>query len=59
VFFALRWLNAVITPFLIGAILAYSARRWSMRAAPARSALAATTIVVLLFGLVISPFSWS
>ena len=54
VFFALRWLDAVLTPFLIGAILAYlgtplvdaAQRRGVPRAL-------ATTITVLLFGLVL------
>ncbi len=54
VIFALRWLESVLTPFLIGAILAYlgtplvnAAERRGMP----RSL--ATTIVVLLFGLVL------
>jgi len=54
VFFALRWLNAVITPFLVGAILAYlgtplvdaAERRKFPRGL-------ATTFVVLLFGLIL------
>jgi len=54
VFFALRWLNSVITPFLIGAILAYLGTPLvdaAQRRRVPRSL--ATTIVVLLFGLVI------
>ncbi len=54
VFFALRWLNSVITPFLIGAILAYLGTPLvdaAQRRRVPRSI--ATTIVVLLFGLVI------
>ncbi len=54
VIFALRWLETVLTPFLIGAILAYlgtplvdAAQR---RGVPRGIA---TTIVVLLFGLVL------
>jgi predicted PurR-regulated permease PerM len=55
VFFALRWLDAVLTPFLIGAILAYLGtplvdaleRRRMPRAL-------ATTLTVLLFGLVLA-----
>jgi len=54
IFFALRWLNSVITPFLVGAILAYLGtplvdmleRRKVPRAV-------GTTLVVLLFGLVL------
>jgi predicted PurR-regulated permease PerM len=54
VFFALRWLGAVLTPFLVGAILAYLGtpvvhalqRRGVPRAI-------ATTFTVLLFGLVL------
>ena len=54
VFFALRWLDAVLTPFLVGAILAYlgtplvdaAQRRGLPRAL-------ATTITVLLFGLIL------
>ncbi len=54
VIFALRWLEAVLTPFLIGAILAYlgtplvdaAERRGMPRAL-------ATTITVLLFGLML------
>ena len=54
VIFALRWLESVLTPFLIGAILAYLGtplvdaveRRGMPRSL-------ATTIVVLLFGLVL------
>ena len=53
VFFALRWLNSVITPFLIGAILAYLGTPLvdaAQRRRVPRSL--ATTIVVLLFGLI-------
>ncbi len=54
VIFALRWLEAVLTPFLIGAILAYlgtplvdAAQRRGM------PRTLATTIAVLLFGLLL------
>ncbi len=54
VFFALRWLGTVLTPFLVGAILAYlgtplvdAAKR---RGIPRTLA---TTIVVMLFGLLL------
>ena len=54
VFFALRWLNSVITPFLIGAILAYLGTPL-VEAAERRKIPRglATTIVVLLYGLVL------
>jgi predicted PurR-regulated permease PerM len=54
VFFALRWLNAVITPFLVGAILAYLGT--PLVDAAERHMIPrglATTIVILLFGLVL------
>jgi predicted PurR-regulated permease PerM len=55
VYFALRWLGPVLTPFLIGAILAYLGRPM-VEAALARGVprAAATTIVVMLFGLVLA-----
>ena len=54
VFFALRWLNSVITPFLVGAILAYLGTPL-VEAAERRKVPRglATTIVVLLYGLVL------
>jgi predicted PurR-regulated permease PerM len=54
VFFALRWLNSVITPFLVGAILAYLGTPlvdFLQRRKVPRSV--GTTLVVLLFGLVL------
>jgi predicted PurR-regulated permease PerM len=54
VFFALRRLNSVITPFLVGAILAYLGTplvNFAERRKVPRSI--GTTIVVLLFGLVL------
>lgn len=54
VIFALRWLESVLTPFLIGAILAYLGTPL-VNAAERRGVprSLATTIVVLLFGLVL------
>jgi len=54
VFFALRWLGPVLTPFLIGAILAYLGTPM-VEAALARGMprAATTTVVVALFGLVL------
>ena len=52
--FALRWLDTVLTPFLVGAILAYLGTplvaAWERRGVPRGIA---TTIAVLLFGLVL------
>ena len=54
VFFALRWLGTVITPFLVGAILAYLGTPL-VDAAQRRGIprTLATTIVVMLFGLLL------
>jgi len=54
VIFALRWLEAVLTPFLVGAILAYLGTPF-VDAAQRRKVPRgiATTIVVLLFGLLL------
>ncbi len=54
VFFALRYLGRVLTPFLIGAILAYLGTPlvdWAV--ARGHSRAMATTVVVLLFGLLV------
>ena len=54
VIFALRWLEAVLTPFLIGAILAYLGTPLVAAAERRKVPRAiATTIAVLLFGLVL------
>src|SRR5258705_2947935 len=54
VFFALRWLDTVLTPFLVGAILAYLGTPL-VDAAQRRGIprTLATTIVVMLFGLLL------
>src|ERR1700682_4886600 len=54
VFFALRWLGTVLTPFLVGAILAYLGTPLVDAAQRRRvPRTLGTTIVVMLFGLLL------